>query len=152
MQIRLSSEGEPSASGGPNGDLYVVVHVEPHEFFKRRNNDIILEITVNVAQAALGDAITIPTVDGDTDLTIPAGTQSGKVVRMRGKGVPKLRPDATTAGRGDQLVVVTVDVPTKLTKEQRELFEKLGQTLGRDVMPQKGGRGFWIGSRISRGS
>ncbi|MBI5957724.1 MAG: molecular chaperone DnaJ [Chloroflexi bacterium] len=142
MQIRLSSEGEPSTSGGPNGDLYVVVHVEPHEYFKRRNHDIILEISVNVAQAALGDVISIPTVEGDIELTIPAGTQSGKVIRQRGKGVPKLRPDATTAGRGDQLVVVTVEVPSKLTKEQRELFEKLGQTLGREVIPQKAGRGF----------
>jgi molecular chaperone DnaJ len=142
MQIRLAGEGEPSPNGGPPGDLFVVLHVKAHEFFKRRNNDIVLEVAVNVAQAALGDAITIPTVDGDQELTVPAGTQSGDIIRLRNKGVPKLRRDGTTSGRGDQLVVVTVDIPTKLTKEQRQLFEELGHVLGRDVIPQKSGRGF----------
>jgi len=73
---------------------------------------------------------------------VPAGTQSGKVIRLRGKGVPKLRRDGTTSGRGDQLLVITVDIPTKLTKEQRELFEELSHTLGKEVTPQKAGRGF----------
>lgn len=140
--IRLSGEGEPSPNGGPSGDLYVVLQVTPHEFFKRRNSDIILEIPINVAQAALGDVIKIPTVDGDHEITIPAGTQSGKVIRLRGKGVPRLRADATTAGRGDQLVIISVEIPSKLTKEQRDLFEKLGRTMGSEVMPQKAGRGI----------
>ncbi len=142
MQIRLAGEGEPSPNNGPSGDLYVVLHAVPHEFFKRRNQDILLEVSVNVAQAALGDAISIPTVDGDMELTIPAGTQSGEVIRLRGKGVPKLRRDGTTSGRGDQLVIVSVQVPTKLSKEQRQAFEELGRVLGREVMPQKSGRGF----------
>ncbi len=142
MQIRLSGEGEPSSNSGAPGDLYVVLTVTPHEFFKRRNNDVIVELSINVAQAALGDAIMVPTVDGDTELMVPAGTQSGKVMRLRDKGVPKLRRDGTTAGRGDQLIVLSVDIPTRLSKEQRELFEQLGHTLGRDVIPQKGGRGF----------
>jgi molecular chaperone DnaJ len=142
MQIRLSNEGEPSPNGGPNGDLYVVLHVEDHVMFKRRNHDIILEISINVAQAALGDTIKVPTVDGDTELAIASGTQSGKVIRMRGKGVPKLRPDGTSSGRGDQLVVVTVEIPSKLSKEQRELFEKLSQTMGHEVTTPKAGRGF----------
>jgi molecular chaperone DnaJ len=142
MQIRLANEGEPSPNSGPAGDLYVVLHVVPHEFFKRRNQDILLEVPINVAQAALGDAITIPTVDGEHELTIPAGTQSGEVIKLRGKGVPKLRRDGTTSGRGDQLVIVSVQVPTKLTKEQRQAFEELGRVLGRDVIPQKSGRGF----------
>jgi molecular chaperone DnaJ len=141
-QIRLAHEGEPGQRNGPPGDLYVVLHVEGHEFFKRRNNDIILEVSINVAQAALGDSITVPTIDGDEEITVPAGTQSGKVMRMRGKGVPKLRRDGTTSGRGDQLLVLTVDIPTKLSKEQRKLFEELGRTLGREVIPQKAGRGF----------
>ncbi len=141
-QIRLSGEGEPGQRGGPPGDLYVVLHVTPHEFFKRRDSDIILEVSINVAQAALGDTIVVPTVDGEEEVVVPAGTQSGKVIRLRGKGVPKLRRDGTSAGRGDQLLVLTVDVPTKLTKEQRELFEKLGRTLGTEVVPQKAGRGF----------
>jgi molecular chaperone DnaJ len=141
-QIRLANEGEPGQRNGPPGDLYVVLHVTGHEFFKRRNNDIILEVSINVAQAALGDSITVPTIDGEEEITVPAGTQSGKVMRMRGKGVPKLRRDGTTSGRGDQLLVLTVDIPTKLSKEQRKLFEELGRTLGREVIPQKAGRGF----------
>jgi molecular chaperone DnaJ len=118
------------------------LHVKEHEYFKRRNNDIILEVAINVAQAALGDAITIPTVDGDHELSVPAGTQSGDMIRLRNKGVPKLRRDGTNSGRGDQLVVVTVNIPTKLNKEQREMFEALGRVLGKEVMPQKSGRGF----------
>ncbi|MBN2306296.1 MAG: molecular chaperone DnaJ [Anaerolineae bacterium] len=141
-QIRLTNEGEPSTEGGEPGSLFIVLHVTPHDFFKRRNSEIILEVSINVAQAALGDRITIPTVDGEESIQIPAGTQSGKIVRLRGKGIPKLRRDGTTAGRGDQMVVVTVDVPTKLSKEQRALFEQLAETLGREVIPQKGERGF----------
>jgi molecular chaperone DnaJ len=142
MQIRLAGEGEPSPNSGAPGDLFVVLHVKEHEYFKRRNNDIILEVAINVAQAALGDAIKVPTVDGDHDLTVPAGTQSGDIIRLRNKGVPKLRRDGTTSGRGDQLVVMTVNIPTKLNKEQREIFEQLGRVLGKEVMPQKSGRGF----------
>jgi len=141
-QIRLSGEGEPGQRGGPPGDLYVVLHVTPHDYFKRRDSDIILEVSVNVAQAALGDVIKIPTVDGDEEVTVPAGTQSGKIVRMRGKGVPKLRRVGSSSGRGDQLLVITVETPTKLSKEQRRLFEELSRTMGRDVTPQKAGRGF----------
>ena len=142
-QIRLGGEGEPGAKGGPHGDLYVVLRVKAHEFFKRRDNDLVLDISINVAQAALGDTISVPTVDGDEELQVPAGTQSGKVIRMRGKGVPKLRRDGTTSGRGDQLVVLTVEIPSRLSKEQRDLFEALGETLGREVTPQKAGRGFF---------
>lgn len=142
MQIRLGGEGEPSPDGGPKGDLYVVISVRPHEFFKRRESDIVLELSINVAQAALGDVIEVPTVDGPAELAIPAGTQSGKVIRMRDKGVPRLRRDGSTSGRGDQLVVLNVEIPTRLSKEQRALFEQLGQSLGHEVTPQKAGRGF----------
>jgi molecular chaperone DnaJ len=142
IQIRLNGEGEPGQRHGPPGDLYVVLHVKPHEFFKRHKNDIVLEVSINVAQAALGDEIEVPTVDGSEQVTIPPGTQAGKIVQLRGKGVPKLRRDGTTAGRGDQLLIVSVDIPSKLTKEQRQLFEELGRTLGREVVPQKAGRGF----------
>jgi molecular chaperone DnaJ len=142
MPIRLGGEGDPSPNGGSTGDLYVVLHVRPHEIFKRRNNDILVEVPINVAQAALGDEIKIPTVDGEAPLAVPAGTQSGDVIRLRNKGVPKLRRDGSASGRGDQLVIITVQIPTKLTKEQRQLFEQLGHELGHDVIPQKGGRGF----------
>jgi len=137
MQIRLAGEGEPSPNGGPPGDLYVVLNVAGHKFFERRNNDIILEVSINVAQAALGDVIVIPTVDGESELTIPPGTQSGDVIRMRGMGIPKLRRDGSTSGRGDQIVVINVEVPTRLTKEQRRLFEELSHTLGGGVVHQK---------------
>ncbi|MEO1442930.1 MAG: DnaJ C-terminal domain-containing protein, partial [Chloroflexota bacterium] len=112
-------------------------------FFQRRGDDIWLEHRINVAQAALGDKILAPTVEGDVDVTIPAGTQTGKVFRLRGKGAPRLRSDGSSAGKGDQLIYITVDVPTQLTDHQRELFEELATTMGSEVQPQKNGRGFF---------
>ncbi|MFN8528971.1 MAG: molecular chaperone DnaJ [Anaerolineae bacterium] len=144
LQIQMRGEGDPGESGAPAGNLYVVVHVQEHEYFKRKENDIVLEVTINVAQAALGDKITIPSVDGDVELVVPAGTQSGKVFRLRGKGIPRLRSDGSNSGRGDQLVYVVVEVPAKLTDEQRRLFEALSKTMGREVQPQKNnGKGFF---------
>ncbi|MDX2163164.1 MAG: molecular chaperone DnaJ [bacterium] len=144
LQIQMRGEGDPGDSGAPAGNLYVVVHVQEHEYFKRKENDIVLEITVNVAQAALGDKITVPTVDGNVELAIPGGTQSGRVFRLRGKGIPRLRSDGSNSGRGDQLVYVVVEVPAKLTDEQRRLFEQLGKTMGSEVQPQKNnGKGFF---------
>jgi molecular chaperone DnaJ len=133
-QIRLSGEGAPGADGGPPGNLYVVLHVTKHDYFQRRGDDIILEMEVNVAQAALGDDIEIPTVDGPEQLIITAGTQSGTVFRMRDHGVPHLRRN----GRGDQLVIVHVVVPKNLSDEQKELMKKLADTLGKEVIPQRG--------------
>ncbi len=143
-RLRVSNEGEPGEFGGPNGNVWIFFHIQPHEYFRRRDNDILLDMKINVAQAALGAKITVPTVDGDETLDIPAGTQSGKVFRMRGKGVPRLRSDGGTGGRGDQLVVMQVVVPTRLTNEQKRLFEELEHTLGgADVEPQKSGKGFF---------
>jgi len=133
MQIRLTGEGESGAYGGPPGSLYVVVHVEPHPFFRRQDHDIILELGINVAQAALGDSVMVPTLEGEEELAIPAGTQTGAVFRLRGRGVPYLRRN----GRGDQLTVAQVVVPTELTEEQTELFQQLAKTLGREVTPQR---------------
>ncbi len=132
-QIRLAGEGQPGMNGGPNGNLYVTIQVKNHKFFRRRDNDIVLDLDVNIAQATLGAEVEIPTVDGNAVLKIPAGTQPGKVLRMRGKGVPHLRRN----GRGDQLVVINVDIPTRLTSEQRELFEQLANSLGSEVRPQE---------------
>lgn len=131
-QIRLSNEGTPGVDGGPPGNLYVVLHVKKHEYFQRRGDDILLELEVNIAQAALGDKISVPTVDGDEKLTIPPGTQSGTVFRLRAHGVPHLR----RSGRGDQLVVTHVVVPKKLSDEQRELMMQLAGTLGKEVIAQ----------------
>ncbi|MEL6151685.1 MAG: molecular chaperone DnaJ [Chloroflexota bacterium] len=144
LQIQIRGGGDVGESADAIvGNLYVVVHVEEHEFFKRRENDIILDLSINVAQAALGDKILAPTVEGDVDVTIPAGTQTGKVFRLRGKGAPRLRSDGSSAGKGDQLIYITVDVPTQLTDHQRELFEELATTMGSEVQPQKNGRGFF---------
>ncbi len=132
-QIRLRHEGAPGDNGGPQGNLYVVLHIAKHKFFQRRGNDILLELEINIAQAALGDEINIPTVKGDVKLNIPAGTQSGTVFRLRGKGVPYLR----SRGRGDQLVITQVAVPKSLTSEQRKLFKNLSSTLGKEVIPQR---------------
>ncbi len=132
-QIRLAGEGQPGINGGPPGSLYVVVKVRSHKYFRRRNDDILLDLNINVAQAVLGAEVKVPTVDGDAFLKIPSGTQPGKVIRMRNKGVPHLR----NSGRGDQLVIVNVEIPKSLTTEQRELFEKLAESLGSEVLPQE---------------
>jgi molecular chaperone DnaJ len=144
LQIQIKGEGDSGEYGAPGGNLYVLIDVHEHKFFKRKDNDVILDISLNIAQAALGDKIQIPTVDGDVELPIPAGTQTGKVFRLRGKGMPRLRPDGSNSGRGDQLVYVQVETPTNLTPEQRELFEKLASTFGKNVTPQQqNGRGFF---------
>lgn len=144
LQIRVPGEGDSGDPNAPKGNLFVVINVQEHPYFKRREHDIILDININVAQAALGDTIRVPTVDGEVDLTIPAGVQTGRVFRLRGKGIPRLRPDGTNSGRGDQLVYVQVIVPTQLTDQQRRLFEELGKTLGSDIHPKQGsGRGFF---------
>ena len=132
-QIRLSGEGTPGIDGGPPGNLFVVLHVEKHEYFRRRGDDILLEMEINVAQAALGDEIKVPTVDGEETLIIPAGTQTGTVFPLRGRGVPHLR----RSGRGDQLVITHVAVPKKMTPEQKKLMEELARTLGKEVIPQR---------------
>lgn len=135
LQVRLAGEGQPGANGGPNGNVYVEINVKPHAYFRRRDDNILLDLSINVAQAALGAEIEVPTVDGPAKLTIPPGTQPGKVFTIKGKGVPHLR----NSGRGDQLVILGVEVPTRLTDEQRKLFEELARTLGTEVRPQEKG-------------
>jgi molecular chaperone DnaJ len=133
QQIRLAGEGQPGQYGGPNGNLYIEIQVKPHQYFRRKQDDLLLNLNVNIAQAALGAEVEIPTIDGKTKLTIPAGTQPGKVFTIKSKGVPHLR----AGGRGDQMVVVNVEVPSRLSAEQRKLFEQLAQTLGSEVLPQE---------------
>lgn len=136
-QVRLNGEGQPGINGGPKGDLFIAINARPHKYFRRRNDDILLDLDINIAQAALGADVEVPTVDGDTLLSIPAGIQPGKVLRMRGKGVPHLRGK----GRGDQLVLINIEVPTRLDDKQRVLFEQLAENLGTEVHPQE--RGFF---------
>lgn len=135
MQIRLANEGEPGTKGGPPGHLYVQLNVQPHEYFRRQGDDVIMELKLNIAQAALGDEITIPTLDGEEKLTIPAGAQTGETLRLRGKGVPILR----RTGRGDQLVNLVIETPRRLTDEQRALFQQLAKTLNSNtqITPQQ---------------
>lgn len=143
-QIRLTGEGGPGAFGGPSGSLFLVLDVKPHQFFKRRDNDVVLNLDINVAQAVLGADVDVPTLDGVEKLKIPAGTQTGKVITMKGKGVPYLR----RKDRGNQLVIVNVAIPTKLTKDQRELFEKLAESLGTTVKPQEKGFLDWLNETL----
>jgi len=119
--------------GGPPGNLYVVLDVEPHPVFQRRDTDILVELQVNVAQAALGAEVKVPTLEDEEVISIPPGTQSGKVLRLRNKGVPRLRRN----GRGDQLVVVRVAVPIRLSHEQKRLFQELGETLDPETIWQE---------------
>jgi molecular chaperone DnaJ len=132
-RIRLAGEGEPGQQGGPAGNLYVLLNVQRHPIFRRNGDDIVLELNINIAQAALGDKVTIPTLDGDESIQVPPGTQTGRVFRLRGRGVTRLR----RTGRGDLLIVTQVVVPTKLDEQQRELFQELGKTLGKEVIPQQ---------------
>jgi molecular chaperone DnaJ len=136
-QIRLSGEGESGTMGGPPGNLYVVIRVKPHVYFRRNEDTIHLELAINITQAALGDEVEVPTLDGKEMMTIPAGTQTGDTIRLRGKGVPRLRRDGSNMGRGDQIVTLQVRTPTNLTKEQRHLLLELGKTLDREVIPQR---------------
>jgi molecular chaperone DnaJ len=123
-QLRMTGEGEVGPRGGPFGNLYVVFEIQPHAFFRRQENDILYEMSVNVAQAALGATLTIPTLEGSEPLKINAGMQSGTTFRLRGKGVPMLRAN----GRGDQIVIAKVVIPEKLTDVQRVLFTELAHT------------------------
>ncbi len=133
-RIRLTGEGDAGERGGPPGNLYVNINVKPHEIFERRDHDIYLELPVNVAQAALGDEVKVPTLDGEETLRIPAGSQTGQTFRLRNQGVPYLRRE----GRGDEVVRIFVITPTDLTDEQKELLQELSKSLGHEVIPQRG--------------
>jgi molecular chaperone DnaJ len=137
-RLKLAGEGEPAAGGaGPSGDLYVVIQVREHAIFKREETEILCEVPLTFTQAALGATIDVPTLDGPTKLKIPAGTQSGKVFRMKGKGIASLQG----GGRGDEHVRVFVETPTHLDREQRELLERFAQLSAPDTNPQ--GKTFW---------
>jgi molecular chaperone DnaJ len=130
-RLKLRAEGEAGRNGGPPGDLYVIIDVKPHPLFTRQDNDIVCEVPVSFAQAALGAEIEVPTIEGKFKMKVSAGTQSGTVLQLRGKGVPDLRG----AGRGDQLVRVVVETPRKLTARQRELLEEFARSGGEEVNP-----------------
>lgn len=130
-RIRMAGGGEPGLQGGPAGDLFVVLSVEPHPIFMRDEYDVICEVPISFPQAALGADLQVPTLDGMEPLKIPAGTQTGKVIKLRGKGVPVLHRDR----RGDQLVRIVVETPTRLNAEQRALLEKFAEISGDAINP-----------------
>ena len=125
QQLRLSGEGEAGSAGGPSGNVYVVVHVREHEFFRRDGLNLFCEIPVNFTTLALGGDIQVPTLDGDENVRVPAGAQTGTTLRLRGRGMP----DVNGHGRGDLFATVQVQTPTKLTKQQRHLLEQLAEAL-----------------------
>jgi molecular chaperone DnaJ len=131
-RVRLAGEGEPGDHGGPPGDLYVVVHVKEHPIFVREDTEVLCEVPISFTQAALGAQIDVPTLEGRHKLKVPAGTQSGKVIRIRGKGIPHLHG----SGRGDQHVRILVETPTHLTAEQRQLLEHFAELSGEQTNPQ----------------
>lgn len=121
--LRLSGEGE-AVQNGPNGDLFVVLHVKPHKFFQRDEDDVYFELPISFSQAALGDEIEVPTLKGKAKLKIPAGTQSETVFRLKGEGIQNVNGQ----GKGDQYIKVKVNTPSKLNKKEKDLFKELSKT------------------------
>ena len=138
-RLRVSGEGEAGIAGGEPGDLYVVMVLRDHPLFDREGTDLHLEVPVPFVQAALGAEVEVPTLDGKVKLQIPEGTQSGRVLRLRGKGLPPLQPRVDPAQllkmRGDLYVRLFVEVPTKLNARQRELLEEFADQSGHEVSP-----------------
>ncbi len=130
-RIRYGGEGDAGRNGGPRGDLYVVLSIQPHDFFERDGSDLHCVIPISFPQAALGAEVSIPAIDGEVIIKIPEGTQNGKRLRVRGKGVPRLNE----SGRGDLIVQVLVEIPRKLSRAQRELVAKLAETMSVDNKP-----------------
>jgi molecular chaperone DnaJ len=123
QRLKLSGQGDAGSNGGPHGDLYVLLHLKDHEFFKREDFDVVCDVPISFSQAALGSEIEVPTLGGRVSMKIPAGTQSGKKMRLKNKGITKLGG----YGFGDQIISIHVETPSKLSSEQKELFEKLSQ-------------------------
>ncbi len=136
-RIRLSGEGDAGLRGGPPGDLYVVLRVQPHDVFERRDRDLYCEVPVSFCLATLGGQIEVPIIGGTDKLSIPEGTQTGTSFVLKGKGMP----DLNGYGRGNQYVVLRVEVPRKLTAEQRQALRQFAATMGEE--PAEDGKGFF---------
>jgi molecular chaperone DnaJ len=132
QRIALEGQGEAGPRGGPNGDLYVAINIRPHPELARRGTELYHELPVTFPQAALGATLTVPTVEGSEEIEVPPGSQSGREIRLKGKGVPRMRG----AGRGDLHVIVNVVVPTKLGKRERELLRELGEVSEPATLPR----------------
>ncbi len=136
MRLRLTGEGEAGYDGGPAGDLFVVVEVKEHPIFEREGTDLHCEVPLSIAQGALGAEVEVPTLEGTEMLTVKAGSQSGDLLRLRGRGLPRLGGGP----RGDIVAQLFVEVPTKLNDEQRKLLEEFARISGDEVNPRR--RGF----------
>ncbi len=134
-RLRLTGEGEDGSQGGPPGDLYISINVEAHPIFHRQNDDIIFEIPISFPHATLGFELTVPTLKGNTTLTIPPGTQSGHIFGLKGMGFPSL----SSRHMGDQNVMVRVETPTNLTKGQQKLLKEFADLCGEETTPLKKG-------------
>jgi len=134
-RIRYAGEGDAGRSGGPKGDLFIVLNIRPHDFFERDGNDLHCVIPISFPQAALGAEFEIPGLGGSVNLKIPEGTQNGKEIRVRGRGMPYLNEK----GSGDMIVRVLVQVPRKLSRAQRELVAKLAETMNVENTPASPG-------------
>jgi len=134
-RICFNGAGDIGSRGGPSGDLYVTISVTPHPFFTREGDDILYELPINFVQASLGAEVEVPTLEGKIMLKVPAGSQTGKVFKIKGRGIPHLQG----RGRGNLLVRLFVVTPERLTKEQRQLLEELAETLGPVEMPKERG-------------
>ena len=130
-RLRMDREGSAGLYGGPPGDLYVALSVEPHNLFSRDGSDVLYELPINFAQAALGDEVSVPSLDGKVELKIPPGTQDGRTFRFKGKGIPHVG----SKGRGDLVIKLSITTPQRLDKNLRRLFEELARTLPRTEPP-----------------
>lgn len=137
--LKLRGRGNAGPDGGPRGDIVVQVEIEPHERFERKGDDLVYDLPINFSQAALGTSIEVPTIDGTATLEVPEGIQSRQVLRLRGRGMPRLRG----AGRGDLLVRVHVWTPTDLDKQQRAALERLAEVEVEPPEPRRGEPSFW---------
>jgi molecular chaperone DnaJ len=137
-RLRMSGQGEPGTNGGAPGDLYVFIEVKEHPTFERRGADLYCTIPISITQAILGATIKVPTLKGEEEFRVPEGTQSGQIFRLKGKGLPNPQ-----GGRGELYLVIRVDIPAKISREQRRLLEQLGQSLKVDNKPVERSSSFF---------
>ncbi|KPK75807.1 MAG: hypothetical protein AMJ79_09620 [Phycisphaerae bacterium SM23_30] len=133
--VRLTGEGEPGDNGGPRGDLYCYAKVQPHPFLLRNNDDLVIRVPISFSQAALGTTIEVPSLSGARELQIPPGTQHGMVLQIKGEGLPDIR----SGKRGQLLVQILVEIPKKLSKDQKRLLHEFAQTEDKSVLPESKG-------------
>ena len=132
LRLRMPGEGEAGLRGGPRGDLYIEIHVKPHEIFTREGDTVVCEVPISMVQASLGCEIEVPTLAGPTALKIPAGTQNGRSFKLRGKGFPSLRGH----GLGDEEIRISVETPTQLSEKQMDLLRQFAAASGEKVNPK----------------